>query len=411
MSVTASRPAQPTPFPGRRPPRGAPAVLVLWTGFSAGARAVRALRVAGFRVLGAHPEGAHGGRSAGCPRPARYPSPVRDPDGFMAAVARIVHREGVDAVLPVDEDIVRLLARRGGELAPAAVVGPDASQYDALADKARLAATARDLGVGTPATVVGDRDGASGPLPALPSVVKPRTSRSTEAAPRAVATAGERDARIAELLAAGHAAVVQERIEGPRRVVQSVRGPGTWEYVVFEVRAEWPRGAGVASRLVPDAGSGADDAAAAARALLDHVGYVGPSGVSVIARDGRMFVHDVNLRLGASSAAVRHAGLDMQRRAVEVALGIPGAPFGGDVRTGPYLRVDLEIDALLTALRGGPGGGAPGVVARGIASVAFARDGMLDPSPLDPFWLASRVRAPLLRRLRRLGRAVTPGRG
>ena len=374
-------------------------VLVLWSGFPAGAQALRALRAAGFRAVGAFPAGGHGGRSIACPWPVRYPSPVRDPDGFMTTVARLALREAADAVLPIDEDIVRLLAERGGELAPAVVVGPDARQYRALSDKLALAGTARALGLATPATVVVDRDGASGPLPGLPSVVKPRTSRSTEAPPRLVVTAEKRDAAVEALVAGGHAAVVQERIGGRRLIVQSVRGPGVFEHVVFEVRREWPRDAGVASLLVPaPQGAAAAAAAAAARVLLDHVDYVGPSGISFIERDGRVHVHDVNLRLGASSAAVRHAGLDFPRRAVEVALGLGGARFTGAVRPGTYMRLDLEGRAFLAAVRARDDGGRPGAVLRGIAAVAVARRGRLDPSPVEPFWVASRVRNRLSRR-------------
>ncbi|MBY0396011.1 MAG: hypothetical protein K2X91_05995, partial [Thermoleophilia bacterium] len=196
-----------------------PQILVLWTGYPAGANIVRSLRRAGFPVVGAHPQGAQGGRSARCPRPLRYPSPTAEPDRFLGAVARICRERRIAAIVPVDEDIVRLLAERGDEVPGPVVVGPDAHQYRTLCDKRALARTARALGLDVPATIEAGPDGPDGPWPALPSIVKPRTSRSEVAKPRMVATAAERDAYIEELVAGGHSAIVQERVAGPRWVV------------------------------------------------------------------------------------------------------------------------------------------------------------------------------------------------
>lgn len=376
-----------------------PTVLVLWTGFPAGARAVRALRGAGFRVVGAHPLGRSGGRSLACPRPLRYPAPSTDPEGFMAVVAAICVRQRVDVVVPIDEEIVRLLADRGDEL-PAVVVGPDAAQYATLCDKVQLTETARRLGLDVPETVLVTGEGRSGPWPALPSIVKPQTSRSESAKPRAVHSAAERDEYVSQLLADGNQAVVQELVSGTRWVVQSVRGPETFEYVALRVRLEWPRGAGLASLKStgekPPAGL-----ITAARALLDHAGYVGPSGVSFIERDGRFHPHDANLRLGATSGASQHAGFAFQRRAVEVTLGVRVASRPVRPRRGSYMRLDLEVEAFLAALRGRRDGGDPWGVLRGIAAVALSPRGKLDPSPFEPFWAASLLANPVRRMLRR----------
>lgn len=377
-------------------------VLVLWTGYPAGPRAMQSLKRAGFRVIGAFGEGRSGGRSPACPRPRRYPSPTAEPDRFLEVVRALCGREGVDAVVPLDEDVVRLLAERGHEIGPVTIVGPTAHQYRILCDKLQLADTARALGLNVPETVLVDASGPDGPWPALPSIVKPQTSRSEAAKPRAVATAHERDDYVAGLVAGGHAAVVQERILGPRWVVQSVRGPGVFEYVALRVLREWPRGAGLAALKRP--GDPPRALIDAARALLDHVDYHGPSGVSFMERDGRFHPHDANLRLGATSPASTHAGFDFQRRAVEVALGLDGVPFSGVTRPGPYMRLDLEVEALLDAWRTRGGGGAPGEVLRGIAAVAVNPRGRLDPSPLDLFWagsLAGHAAGRALARMRR----------
>jgi hypothetical protein len=386
----------PAPRADRQPPFGRPAVLVLWTGYPAGARICTSLRRAGFRLVGAHPDGRSGGRSASCLAPRRYPSPIDHPDRFMETLAEICWTERIAAVVPVDEDIVRLLALRGREIDGPVIVGPDAHQYATLCDKLELTKTAQDLGLDVPATVLVDHRGPDGPWPALPSIVKPQTSRSEEARPMAVATAAERDAYVGELVAGGHAAIVQERILGPRWVIQSVRGPGVFEHVVFEVADMWPRGAGLASVKRP--ATPPEGILEGARALLDHVDYRGPSGISFMERDGRFLPHDANLRLGATTAASIHSGFDFPRRAVETALGISGEPFPGRHRQGVHMRLDLELPALADAWRTRREGGSPGRVAGRIVSVGLSPRGMLDPSPANALWLG-----PLLARAARKG--------
>ena len=365
-----------------------PTILVLWTGYPPGPRTCKSLKRAGFTVLGAFPEGRSGGVSSGCLRPLRYPSPTQHPDRFLATIAEICHEHRVDAVVPLDEDIVRLIAERGSEIGDVTVIGPDARQYHTLCDKVELTRTARELGLDTPHTVV-DESGPDGPWPTLPSIVKPQTSRSETVRPRMVATAAERDEYVDELVAAGIGAIVQERIDGERWLVQSVRGPGIFECVVFHVLDDWPRGAGPASykrNVAPPA-----PLVAAARALLDHVDYEGPSGISFMVRDGRYYPHDANLRLGASSPASPHAGFDFPRRAAEAVLELGGEPFSGRWRPGRFMRLDLELEALADAWRTRHEGGAPGAVLRRIASVGISPHGKLDPSPIDPFWVGQLI--------------------
>lgn len=384
-----------------------PTVLVLWTGYPAGARVCASIARAGFRLVGAHPEGRSGGRSRACLSPRRYPSPTAHTDRFVETVAAICRAERAAAVVPVDEDIVRVLAERGGELGDVVVVGPDARQFDTLCDKLELTRTARALGLDVPETVLVDALGPDGPWPAVPSIVKPQTSRSETAKPMAVATAAERDAYVAELVAEGHAAIVQEQIFGSRWVVQSVRGPGVFEYVVHEVQDMWPRGAGLASvkrHSEPPAAL-----VAGARALLDHVDYRGPSGISFMERDGRFFPHDANLRLGATTAASINGGFDFPRRAVEVALAIDGEPFSNRHRLGVHMRLDLELVALAEAFRSRREGGAPLAVARRIAAVGLSPRGMLDPSPANAFWFGPML-ARAARRVTRSARRATTAR-
>ena len=322
-------------------------------------------------------------------RPLRYPSPTSDPDGFIARIAEICRTHHVDAVVPLDEDIVRLIAERASEIGDVVIVGPNAHQYHTLCDKLELTRTAQALGLDTPHTVVVDENGPDGPWPTLPSIVKPRTSRSETVRPRMVATAAERDEYVDELVETGIGAIVQERIDGPRWLVQSVRGPGVFEYVAFKVLDEWPRGAGPASykrNVEPP-----PTLVAATRALLDQVDYNGPSGVSFMEGDGRFYPHDANLRLGASSPASPHAGFDFPRRAVEAVLELDGTPFSGRWKPGRFMRLDLELEALGDAWSTRKEGGTPGPILRRILSVGLSRQGMLDPSPADPFWVGQLI--------------------
>lgn len=376
-----------------------PPVLVLWAGYPAGVRIVGSLRHAGFPVFGAHPQRESGGRSLRCLRPFRYPSPTREPDRLIEFVAVICRRHGIAAVIPVDEDIVRLLAERGDELPGVAVIGPDGGQYRTLCDKHALTETARALGLPTPDTVAVGADGPDGPWPALPSIVKPRISRSDVARPRLVETPKERDAYISELVEEGHTALVQERVAGARWVIHSVRAPGVFEHIAFRVLDEWPRTAGPACMMRPDAAP--PGAVATVRRLLDHVDYRGPSGVSVIESGGRFFAHDANLRFGATVEASINVGFDQPRRAVEAVLGLGGEPFAGPPRRGTYIRFDLELRALIEALAGERDARAAWSIARRVAATGLSPRGRLDPFPLDPFWLG-----PLLARA--AGRAVRP---
>lgn len=366
-----------------------PTILVLWTGYPPGPRTCRSLKRAGFTVIGAFPEGRAGGSSSSCVRPLRYPSPTTHPDRFLATIADICARRQVDAVVPLDEDVVRLIAERGSEIGDVVVIGPNERQYHTLCDKLELTRTAQALGLDVPHTVVVDETGPDGPWPSLPSIVKPRTSRSETVRPRMVETEAERDEYVDELVETGIGAIVQERIDGERWLVQSVRGPGVFECVVFQVLDDWPRGAGPASykrNVAPPA-----PIVAAARALLDQVDYNGPSGISFMVRDGRYYPHDANLRLGASSPASPHAGFDFPRRAAEAVLQLDGEPFSGRWRPGRFMRLDLELEALVDAWRTRHDGGAPGAVLRRILSVGLSPSGKLDPSPLDPFWVGQLI--------------------
>ena len=384
-------------------------VLVLCTGYRAGPWAMRSMRSAGYRVVGAHHEGiCTGGRSRACARPRRYPSPTGDPEGFVRAVAEICAQEEISVVLPASEDTARVLAEMRPDLGDAVVVGPDREAYAALCDKGRLAETAALAGVDHPCGVVVGPDGPDGPWPDLPGVVKPRISgEDIGGLPAAiwVRTPEERDAAIEALIEVGNEAVVQEELRGQRWVGQSVRdADGSLELVASRIDRDYPRSAGVASLMRTVAEPPAELAESIGR-LLDLVDYRGPSTISLIATGDRWAVHDVNLRLGSSVALVMRSGLDMPRRAVEVARGAP-AHVAGPRRPTTYVRLDGELGAASDALRGRGEGDTARRALGHVTSALTSRDAIVDPSPFDPFWLANLGASCVLQRFVRGARAV-----
>ncbi|HTI35772.1 MAG TPA: hypothetical protein VL422_18995, partial [Miltoncostaea sp.] len=382
-------------------------VVVAPSDFRAGPWACRSLAKAGYRVVGAHQEGRlAGGRSLACPSPRRYPSPLDAPDAFVDRLRAIVREQGAVAVLPTSEDVVRVLAERDADLG-ATIVGPTREQYRRLCDKGELAAAAAEAGVDHPGTVVVGAEGPDGPMPALPCVVKPRIS-GEELHGAAVAvtcrTEAEREAAIAALVAAGRDALVQELLDGPRWFAHSVGVGDDFRFLAFQAFTDYPRNSGPASFLrTAEAPAGVREAT---KRLVELVGYAGPCSLSFIESDGRLQVHDVNLRLGATVAASVRAGFDLPRAAVDVALGRPAPRVSPPARPVTYVRLDGEMGALSDELHGRGTGESKSALAGRLAQGVVRRDWVLDPSPFDPFLIGTNTG----RRLAVVARAAL-GRG
>jgi hypothetical protein len=383
----------PAPMVGETPPARSArpgvgtTVLVLWVGHRPGPWVCRSLERQGYRVVRAHPEGAAGGHTPTRPAPLRYPSPTERPEGFLGFVEETCRRERPDAVLTLDEDIVRLLAESPVDLGGAALAGPDAGQYAALCDKGRLAEAARLAGVDHPRTVEAGEEAALGDLPPAPCIVKPRISGSSGLweKPMLATTDAERDDAVRALLDAGVPALVQERLTGRRWVGHCVRGEGSFDFLCFLVDRDYPRRAGPAS--VMHSAPPPLEVIDGTLRLLDLVGYRGPCSLSFIEHDGRFVVHDVNLRLGATVEASIRAGFDIPGRSVEAALGRPVPPLPA-LRPVRYVRFDGELRELVRALRGG-NGESPAKLGSWIAGGLVSRSTVLDPSPFDPSWAQS----------------------
>ena len=386
---------------------GARTVVVLWTAHRAGPWVCRSLTAAGWRVVPAHPVDEGRGRSTAAWSPRRVPS-GDGRSGADARGARALCREvGARAILPVDEDCVRLLVAGAADLGGARAVVPTPGQWSALCDKARLGATATRGGCRPSRHRPrhgGPRRG-SAPGPALDRE-GPRQGR---ARPRArlvvrVETAVERDAAVELLLGEGLEAVVQELVSGTHHTVHCVLAEDAFHAMTGRILRSHPRDAGMPSILEADGGRG--PAADAAHRLLASVGYRGPANVQLFCRDGEMLVHDVNLRPPAPVALSMRCGLDLPALGLAAGLGLPigpPAPVRGGWR---YLSLVDELRALRHAEAAPPGSPGRGRIARDLLAGALSRRVILDPPLRDPLWVVPLLRARAPERARRAVRAA-----
>ena len=385
-------------------------VVVLWTGYRAGPWVCRSLAAAGWEVLPVHPRDEGTGRSTAAWSPRPVPSPTREPERLLAELRTICVEAGAQAVLPVDEDCVRLLAIAGADLGPARAIAPTPVQWEALCDKARLGETARAARVGHPATALVTAGGIAGPWPALPSVVKvrgaPAPARAIEVV--RVDTASQRDRAVGRLLGVGLDAVVQELLTGPHHTVHCVRGADGFRAVTGRIVRTFPRGAGMPSVFEVDGGEG--PAVVAAHALLDALDYRGPANVQLFERGGQMLVHDVNLRPPAPVALAMRAGLDLPALGLAAGLGLPLGPEAPIRGGGRYLSLVDELRALRHRGEAGPADPSALQILLDVAEGVISRRVLLDPPLGDPLWIAPVVRAHVPAWARRAVRAARRAR-
>ncbi len=332
-------------------------------------------------------------------RPHRCPSPIGDPDGFLAALERTCATTSADAVLPLDESAVQLLAHHPDRVAGARVVGPNAEQYRMLCDKEELARTVARAGADSPASVTVGPDGPRGSWPSLPSVVKPReTALGPALAVSVVQDVAARTRALDEILSHGYEAVVQEQLVGTHWTVHAVRdGEGRFAAILGRIIRTHPLDAGIPSMIRVVARGGAP--VEAARHLLDEADYRGLANVQLFEQEGRMLIHDVNLRPPAPVALSMLSGLSLPALGTQAALGLswrvptgPAAPLLYISRFHETRNVmDTGVRATLADLR-------PRHLT-GLVRDAGARRVLIDPPLRDPFWIPQRMPG-LARRLR-----------
>lgn len=123
----------------------------------------RAFHRAGWRVIVAEPQRWHvTGMSRSVARCLRTPAPMRDPAGYLAALAAIASRENVDLVLPISDEITHVAGLHRGLKGPApSVFAPPQAEVLRLHDKQRFIAAACAYGLPAPQTCALEDSGAA----------------------------------------------------------------------------------------------------------------------------------------------------------------------------------------------------------------------------------------------------------
>ncbi len=281
------------------------------------------------------------------------PDSVADPDGFVAAVRRVVERHGWLVVYPgQDEALNALMAPAAALPAEAMLPYPGAEPLAALRDKARLADLAGAAGLSTPsALAVGSaRELLTGELPDG-AVVKPSHPGGAFAD---VHLADSRDDLRAFLrtVAPDEGVVLQQRLSGRLMAVSVVvdRHGGLARRFQQVALRTWPPDAGISSLAVsvePD-----EALAEACRALLAAAGYWGLAQLQFIDAPGGRCLIDVNTRFYGSLALALAAGVNLPAAWHAVTLGQHvGTP--GRYRAGvSYRWVEADMMAAMRGIRG-----------------------------------------------------------
>ncbi len=352
--------------------------------------AARSLRRAGFDVLGACESGRLAGRSRYLRKRLHIPSSTQTAE-FLAEVRGICAQEGVDAVLPLaDEMMGALLADRSAH-EPWKLVGPSWNVFESVCDKARLVETAEAAGVSSPSSVLVSPEGPMPALPRLPAFVKVVSGAAVgrpAGRPARVQSVEECEAAVSALVADGLSAIVQEEIVGEGWRFHFARSSGRTSHVSARTCADFPRSVGQST--VSAFGATPPALEVAATTLLDSLGYEGVGSVQFVLRDRTWYVHDVNLRLPASVGGTVAAGLDMPRLAIEIALGRSLPLDVVRARSMRFVQLHGELAALRTALAGKRAGRSPAAIAWGIGLAAVLPGRMLEPLDVrDPLSTAA----------------------
>ncbi len=357
-----------------------PVVLVLTLPERSGWWACHSLSRGGYRPVAAHYLPAPRRLPEGVAPALAVPDPSTASEAFLERVQEICLEKAVEVVLTLDDESQKALLAGPPLPGRAVLCGPTADQYRGLCDKRELAATAAAAGVDHPASVAVGADGSpEGAWPALPVVVKPLLSEpgSVGGEITVCRTERERDEAVARLGAATGGALAQEFVSGVGLRMQFVRSSGALAAILATTVRRWPPVTGMSS--VSTYGPVPPDILRAAERLLAQVDYRGGGEVQFIGDDGRLVVHDVNLRPSAGVGGTIRAGLDQPRLMADVALGRP-LPSVIRTRRFRYVWRTGELRQLTVAAQGRPSDGTPWEIARDLVRAPLHPQGMLDPT-------------------------------
>ena len=318
---------------------------------------VRSLGRAGFRpFVCATSSRCVAGASRFAEREEVVPEPLTDPEGFAAAVLRLVREWKIDVVQPVSEPAhIALLGSR--EQFKGVVLPPcTLDSFLALTDKPRVLAAGRDVGIAVPEhTLLASPAAANDAvLPAFPVVIKPARSINHGALHK-VAYADDQatlHSVLQKMAAQAFPVMVQRRILGYGAAVSVLRWNGKLvaAFAHRRIRENPPSGgASVVSESV------ALDTALVARslALLERFGWNGVAMVEfkVDEATGEPWLMEVNPRFWGSLQLAVDAGVDFPRLFMRCMLGADVSPVT-KYRVGRRLRhLWGDIDRLIARVR------------------------------------------------------------
>ncbi|HWF60258.1 MAG TPA: ATP-grasp domain-containing protein [Nitrospira sp.] len=157
-----------------------PPVLVTDGNERAALAVTRGLGQVGIPVIvAAETEYSLAGTSRYCTDKWKYPSPLRDPLGFIESIKHAIQVNGISSVFSISDSTTQVLARVKEELGLAGAAIPPWDSYDLVSDKYRLMELAKQLDVPIPDTLFvpdGNVEAIAEQITQYPVVVKPGRS-------------------------------------------------------------------------------------------------------------------------------------------------------------------------------------------------------------------------------------------
>lgn len=339
-------------------------VVIVTDGNERSALAVtRALGEIGCRVIvGAEDRVCLAGASKFCSGSFSYPSPYKDPSGFVSAVLRKAGELPNPIILPVTDIATKLLCQHRSDIERIAVAAcPPADAFERLSDKYNLMQLAKSLDVPIPDTLFvpnGDVQSHLDKIPSFPVVVKPGcslTSMGKQWIKTGVLYANNPEELVhiyKRHTFLKQPSLIQQRIEGDGQGIFALMKNGS-PIALFAHRRvrERPPSGGVSvfSESIPLP----ENMTRYAMRLLQHVHWNGVAMVEfkVDRATGEPFLMEINGRFWGSLQLAIDAGVNFPVLLAKLVTGsdLPDAP--GKYRTGVRLRWFLgDLDHLLLRL-------------------------------------------------------------
>jgi predicted ATP-grasp superfamily ATP-dependent carboligase len=260
------------------------------------------------------------GASRYCRESFTYPSPGRDPDGFISAIQSECADRGISVIFPMTEVSTSTVLRCRSQFSGVRIPFVDFAVFEALSDKWKLLELARRLGVSIPKThFIKDLSALDDFIPQLtyPAVLKPYRSMipfnggwMASCVKYAHSAQELRETAARHEYFSRHPFLIQEYVEGQGKGIFALYDHGT-PLVFFahrRLREKPPSGGeSVLCESVP-----VDPALRAmADSILQSVGWHGVAMVEFkVAADGKPYLIEVNGRFWGSLQLAIDAGVD-----------------------------------------------------------------------------------------------------